>query len=174
MHPCIYYDGICQKLVHTATTAVFPPHPQPRETGGECWRIILASLASKLKQAHILASKELDGPLCQYCKGSFGSFETQSVSDKYIASYHSTRKNPHYGHFMSEQLELTFANRHAVTLVIRTYEAIAAQLYDKVTLDKLTMDPLLAARKWVSKHPDANHNTQTQMVTAKYMFHITL
>jgi hypothetical protein len=54
------------------------------------------------------------------------------------------------------------------------YEAIAAQLYDKVTLDKLTMDPLLATRKWVSKHPDADRNTQTQMVTAKHMFHTTL
>jgi hypothetical protein len=54
-----------QKLVHTATTAAFPPQ-QHHEKGGECCRMILASLASKLMQYHILASKEIDGSLLQH------------------------------------------------------------------------------------------------------------
>jgi hypothetical protein len=64
-----------------------------------------------------------------------------------------------------------FAKYHAITLVIRTYEAIAAQLYDKVTLDKLTMDPFLAARKLVHNNPNGSDNNT---YVAKQMFHTTL
>lgn len=42
---------------------------------------------------------------------------------------------------------IAFAKYHVITLVMRLYEAIAAQIYDKVTLDKLTMDTFYASKK---------------------------
>jgi hypothetical protein len=61
-----------------------------------------------------------------------------------------------------------FAKYHVITLVVRLYESIAAQRYDKVILDKLTMDPFFAAQKLTSKG-----NNDNQLV-AREMFHTSL
>lgn len=49
--------------------------------------------------------------------------------------------------------------------MIRSYEWIADQMYDKITLDKLTMDPFMAARNYTSQHPNASNQ---QVVTKMY------
>jgi hypothetical protein len=63
-----------------------------------------------------------------------------------------------------------FAKYHVITLVMRLYESLAAQRYDKVILDKLTMDPFHAAKKVVAKSDESTSQTQI----AKEMFHTTL
>jgi hypothetical protein len=67
-----------------------------------------------------------------------------------------------------------FAKYHVVLLTIRLYEHIAAQHYDKVILDKLTMDPFHAARKLVAATttttPSPNDNITR---IARQMFHTT-
>ncbi len=62
-----------------------------------------------------------------------------------------------------------FAKYHAITLVMRLYESLAAQRYDKIMLDKLTMDPFHAAHKVVAKSDESTSQTQI----AKEMFHTT-
>ena len=55
-----------------------------------------------------------------------------------------------------------FAKFHAVTIVMRTYEAIADKFYDKVTLDKLTMDTFQASLKVTAKSDKSNGASVTK------------
>jgi hypothetical protein len=68
------------------------------------------------------------------------------------------------------RLFTAFAKYHVVILVIRLYEHIAAKKYDKVILDKLTMDSFHAARKLVAQTtPEHRDNTEI----ARQMFYTT-
>jgi hypothetical protein len=66
-----------------------------------------------------------------------------------------------------QKLLTAFAKYHVITLTVRLYEHIAAQCYDKVLLDKLTMDPFSAARRLT------DNNNDNRMV-AREMFHTSL
>jgi hypothetical protein len=68
-----------------------------------------------------------------------------------------------------QKLLTAFAKYHVITLTVRLYEYIAAQCYDKVILDKLTMDPFSAAKRLTASNP----NMDNQMV-AREMFHTSL
>lgn len=59
-----------------------------------------------------------------------------------------------------------FAKYHAITLVMRLYELIADKYYDKVTLDKLTMDPFSASLRISAKG-------ESDTTVARQMFHTT-
>lgn len=69
-----------------------------------------------------------------------------------------------------QKLLTAFAKYHVITLTVRLYEYVAAQCYDKVTLDKLTMDPFSAAKK-MSASNDFNNDNQK---IAREMFHTSL
>lgn len=59
-----------------------------------------------------------------------------------------------------------FAKYHAVTLVMRFYEKIAANFYDNVRMDKLTMDAYNASLKVFAKGESKSQTMET-------MFHTT-
>jgi hypothetical protein len=52
------------------------------------------------------------------------------------------------GKAMAGLTQTAFAKYHVVILVIQLFEHIAAKHYDKVILDKLTLDPFQAAASW--------------------------
>jgi hypothetical protein len=75
------------------------------------------------------------------------------------------------------------AKYHAITLVMRLYESIADRFYDKVTLDKLTMDTFYAAQKLTGKDQfessirttsKASTNSKSNMEIASNMFQTTM
>jgi hypothetical protein len=63
-----------------------------------------------------------------------------------------------------------FAKYHVITLTVRLYEYVAAQCHDKVTLDKLTMDPFYAATRMTASN---GSNSDNQKI-AREMFHTSL
>lgn len=65
-----------------------------------------------------------------------------------------------------------FAKYHVITLVMRLYEHIAAQWYDVITVDKLTMDPCARA-KMIAAKSSSSKSDSNQTEIAKEMFHTT-
>eukprot|EP00980_Cylindrotheca_fusiformis_P031729 scaffold26871_cov147-Cylindrotheca_fusiformis.AAC.4 len=66
-----------------------------------------------------------------------------------------------------EKVFVAFAKYHAITFVMRVYELIADQFYDKVTMDKLTMDPFSAAMK-ISARSDSDTKVAKQMLKTTF------
>jgi hypothetical protein len=70
------------RLVHQSSAVAEPRRRQE----GDCR--LLATSASRYTQAHILAGKEIDGPLCHYRKGFFAHLKPRvlmmSVSNRHV------------------------------------------------------------------------------------------
>ena len=62
-----------------------------------------------------------------------------------------------------------FAKYHVITILMRTYEHLASLRYDKIVLDKLTMDPFFASKKVVASEKKGSDNA----TVAKEMFYTT-
>lgn len=67
-----------------------------------------------------------------------------------------------------QKMFTAFAKYHVITLVMRTYEHLAAMRYDLVVMNKLTMDPFSAARNLT-----ASEKKESSSTVAKEMFHTT-
>jgi amino acid permease len=66
-----------------------------------------------------------------------------------------------------------FAKYHVITLLMRTYEYMASLRYDKVVLDKLTMDPFFASRQLASSKSTDKSSSSESTSIAKEMFYTT-
>lgn len=67
-----------------------------------------------------------------------------------------------------------FAKYHVITLLMRTYEYLASLRYDKLVLDKLTMDPFYASRQFaISKKSNRSSSSSENTSIAKEMFYTT-
>ena len=78
-----------------------------------------------------------------------------------------------------ERFITAFAKYHVITLVMRSYELVAEQFCDKLTMDKLTMDTFskakqITASSVTSSDTTKGGNSTTNKEIANEMFHTSL
>ncbi|CAJ1950890.1 unnamed protein product [Cylindrotheca closterium] len=129
---------------------------------------ILGSIRVTTQQGALIMAnfmtEQLDGDMKRQEKVKKGEL-TQREADEEADKWETEEWEKKWSSLQSKAV-VAFAKFHAVTLVMRLYEKIAAKYYDEVRMDKLTMDPFTASLTMSAKG-------ETKSEVMHSMFHTT-
>jgi len=108
-------------------------------------------------------TEQLDGDMKRQEKVKNGEM-TQREADEESDKWESEEWEKRWSSLQSK-VKIAFAKYHAVTLVMRLYEKIAAKYYDEVRMDKLTMDAYSASLKVSTKGENKSQVVNTMFYT---------